>query len=153
MDKDNFLNTIGLSEEEQKEVLENDLPQTVFGAPKSRELGKGYVMIFNDTLQNKELSFVATGLLAYMLSLPKRWVFRKKQLYQVKTKEGRTAVDKAFNELIKAGHIIKVPHITRSGKGQFKTANIQYAVYEISIYDPVFNKVYGNDLEKLKINK
>ena len=63
-----------------------------------------YTPIFNDALQNTELSFRARGLLVYILSLPLDWVPRKSQIMK-KNNYKRTKFDAIWNELKKAGYI------------------------------------------------
>lgn len=63
-----------------------------------------YTPIFNDALQNTELSFRARGLLVYILSLPLDWVPVKSQIMK-KNNYKRTKFDAIWNELKKAGYI------------------------------------------------
>jgi len=66
-----------------------------------------YVMTNRDSIQDKKLSWQATGLLTYLLSLPLDWVIRKDELCNHK-KNGRDATRTAFNELIKNKYILEV---------------------------------------------
>lgn len=86
-----------------------------------------FAQIPNSALQNRELSFRARGLLAFILSMPDEFVTRKYALYKFSEKEGRDAVIKAFDELIEQGYIIGVPMIDTKSK-RFK--GINYIVYE-----------------------
>lgn len=67
-----------------------------------------YVMLNRETvIQNKELSFRARGLLAYMLNRPQGWKFNIKHLSsdKVTTKEGREAIQTAMKELRQHGYV------------------------------------------------
>ena len=72
---------------------------------RSSKSGKNrYTPIFNDLLQNTELSFRARGLLVYILSLPLDWVPVKSQIMK-KNNYKRTKFDAIWNELKEAGYI------------------------------------------------
>ena len=66
--------------------------------------------------QDKRLSFQATGLLTYLLSLPSDWVIKRDELCNHKT-NGRDATRTAFDELLQYKYIyrvkIKVANLTR----------------------------------------
>ena len=66
-----------------------------------------YVMTNRDSIQDKKLSWQATGLLTYLLSLPLDWVIRKDELCNHK-KNGRDVTRSAFDELIKNKYILEV---------------------------------------------
>lgn len=86
-----------------------------------------YVQIHNDALQNPELSLKAKGLLGYLMSLPEDWKIFKTEL-QKHFKDGRTAVENAWKELVEAGYAIQIDK--RDEKGKF--------VYEYYVTDVPF---------------
>lgn len=63
-----------------------------------------YTVIDNVPLRDKTLSFRATGLLCYLLSLPDDWKISGKQLSSAKT-DGRDSVFAALKELEVAGYV------------------------------------------------
>ena len=67
---------------------------------------KGYAVISNKPLQNKELSWEARGLLAYLLSKPDDWMVRNYDLYK-QSPAGRTKVDRILRELKEHGHLVR----------------------------------------------
>jgi len=69
-----------------------------------RHLTANYTVIDNAVLQDEGLSWKATGLLAYLLSLPTDWSVNLTDLTRRKT-DGRTATENAFAELRTAGYI------------------------------------------------
>lgn len=62
--------------------------------------------IWNDAIRDKRLSFRATGLLCYLLSLPPNWKPHQAHIIEQKT-EGRDAVFTAWKELQELGYIVK----------------------------------------------
>lgn len=52
------------------------------------------------------MSLRAIGLLNYILHLPADWTITKSNLYKSLAKDGRTAIDGAWNELVEAGYIL-----------------------------------------------
>lgn len=67
---------------------------------------RNFTIIDNDLLRDQTLSFRATGLLAYMLSMPPGWEPTGRELGEVKT-EGRDAVFKALREIEIAGYLVR----------------------------------------------
>lgn len=122
----------------KKEEQLSKKEQTIFKAPKK----KNFTMINNEILYDGRLSFRATGLLAYLLSLPETWTIHKYYLDKTKT-EGRGATLKAFQELIDTGYVIQIESIKRGEGGKFKSKGFQYLVYEVSIYSSQFESIYG----------
>lgn len=62
-----------------------------------------YTSIPNKILTDKNLSFKARGLLCYMLSLPDNWEFNIDHLVTLSEKDGKTAIQSAFQELAAKG--------------------------------------------------
>jgi hypothetical protein len=75
-----------------------------------------FVQIDKRPLQNKELSWKAKGILAYILSLPDNWQLYLNELKEHAT-DGRDSTASGFKELIEAGYIVK-SRIRKAG--QFK---------------------------------
>ena len=69
-----------------------------------RHYTKNFTTMNNEAIQNKGLSFKATGILAYLMSLPPNWNISGKQVSKVK-KDGRDAVYSGLKELSDAGYI------------------------------------------------
>ena len=68
------------------------------------ERNKGYTVMSNHHLRNKELSLKAKGLLSQMLSLPEDWDYTLAGLSQI-NRESIDAIRTAIWELEKAGYI------------------------------------------------
>ena len=68
------------------------------------ERNKGYTVMSNHHLRNKELTLKAKGLLAQMLSLPEDWDYTLAGLSQI-NREKIDAIREAIKELEKAGYI------------------------------------------------
>lgn len=75
-----------------------------------------FAVIPNAALQDSNLSYEATGLLAMMLSLPDDWEIHKTWLQQQKVKCGRDKLTSMMNELIESGYVRKVVKQTEDGK-------------------------------------
>lgn len=69
-----------------------------------RHLSTNYTVIDNVALQDRGLSWQATGMLAYLLSLPTDWKVNLTDLARRKT-DGRTATENTFRELRAAGYV------------------------------------------------
>lgn len=74
-----------------------------------------YTAIDNEALRDPSLSWRATGLLAYLLSLPEGWTIRGSDLANRKT-DGRTAVQTTMAELEAAGYLSRVKFQDASGR-------------------------------------
>ena len=68
------------------------------------ERNKGYTVMSNHHLRNKELSLKAKGLLSQMLSLPEDWDYTLKGLSLI-NREKIDAIREAIRELERAGYI------------------------------------------------
>ena len=65
-----------------------------------------FTCIENDTIKDPDLSWKATGLLVYLLSLPADWSVNNSDLQQRKI-DGVGAVKSAMKELQRAGYVIR----------------------------------------------
>ena len=89
------------------------------------EKNKGYTVMSNHHLRNKELTLKAKGLLSQMLSLPENWDYTLAGLSHI-NKESIDAIRTAVLELEKAGYIKRSQGRDKKGK---MTA-ITYTIYE-----------------------
>jgi hypothetical protein len=85
--------------------------------------GKGHESIRREALQDTRLSFKATGILAYLLSLPDNWRTDAERLSQAKNshgkaKEGREAMRAGLRELEDAGYLVRRKF--QDGQGQWR---------------------------------
>ena len=70
------------------------------------ERNKGYTVMSNHHLRNKELSLKAKGLLSQMLSLPEDWDYTLKGLSLI-NREKIDAIREAIRELERTGYIVR----------------------------------------------
>ncbi len=89
------------------------------------ERNKGYTVMSNHHLRNKELTLKAKGLLSQMLSLPEDWDYTLAGLSLI-NRESIDAIRTAIWELEKAGYITR--RQGRDEKG--KMTAIEYTIYE-----------------------
>ena len=89
------------------------------------ELNKGYTVMSNHHLRNKELSLKAKGLLSQMLSLPEDWDYTLKGLSLI-NREKIDAIREAIKELERAGYIVRSRE--RDEKGRLRGAD--YVIFE-----------------------
>ena len=89
------------------------------------ERNRGYTVMSNHHLRNKELSLKAKGLLSQMLSLPEDWDYTLAGLSFI-NRESIDAIRTAVWELEKAGYITR--RQGRDEKG--KMTAIEYTIYE-----------------------
>lgn len=85
-------------------LLERMEQQTIFRSHRTE--WDRFTPILNDTIRDAKMSFRATGLLIYLLSLPPNWKASQSHISTVKT-EGRDAVVSAWNELRDLGYLHK----------------------------------------------
>ena len=83
------------------------------------ERNKGYTVMSNHHLRNKELSLKAKGLLSQMLSLPEDWDYTLKGLSLI-NREKIDAIREAIKELERAGYIVRSRE--RDEKGRLRGA-------------------------------
>ena len=89
------------------------------------EKNKGYTVMSNHHLRNKELSLKAKGLLSQMLSLPEDWDYTLKGLSLI-NREKIDAIREAIKELERAGYIVRSRE--RDEKGRLRGAD--YVIFE-----------------------
>ena len=89
------------------------------------ERNKGYTVMSNHHLRNKELSLKAKGLLSQMLSLPEDWDYTLAGLSFI-NREKIDAIREAVRELERAGYIKRSRE--RDSKGRLRGAD--YVIYE-----------------------
>ena len=89
------------------------------------ERNRGYTVMSNHHLRNKELTLKAKGLLSQMLSLPEDWDYTLAGLSHI-NRESIDAIRTAVWELEKAGYITR--RQGRDEKG--KMTAIEYTIYE-----------------------
>ena len=89
------------------------------------ERNKGYTVMSNHHLRNKDLTLKAKGLLSQMLSLPEDWDYTLAGLSRI-NRESIDAIRTAIWELEKAGYITR--RQGRDEKG--KMTAIEYTIYE-----------------------
>ena len=89
------------------------------------ERNKGYTVMSNHHLRNKELSLKAKGLLSQMLSLPDDWDYTLKGLSFI-NREKIDAIREAIKELERAGYIVRSRE--RDEKGRLRGAD--YVIFE-----------------------
>ena len=117
------------------------------------EKNRGYTVMSNHHLRNKELTLKAKGLLSQMLSLPENWDYTLAGLSHI-NKESIDAIRTAVLELEKAGYITRTQG--RDEKG--KMTAITYTIYEQPISPVLDQPVLENPtsdkpiLEKPKVD-
>ena len=89
------------------------------------ERNKGYTVMSNHHLRNKDLSLKAKGLLSQMLSLPEDWDYTLKGLSLI-NREQIDAIRAAIRELEQAGYIVRSRE--RDSQGRLRVAD--YVIYE-----------------------
>ena len=89
------------------------------------EKSKGYTVMSNHHLRNRELSLKAKGLLSQMLSLPEDWDYTLAGLSLI-NREKIDAIREAVRELERAGYIVRSRE--RDEKGRLRGA--EYVIYE-----------------------
>ena len=89
------------------------------------EKNRGYTVMSNHHLRNKDLSLKAKGLLSQMLSLPENWDYTLKGLSLI-NREKIEAIREAIRELERAGYIVRSRE--RHEKGRLRGTD--YIIYE-----------------------
>ncbi|MDL2295185.1 helix-turn-helix domain-containing protein [Ruminococcaceae bacterium OttesenSCG-928-D13] len=89
------------------------------------EKNKGYTVMSNHHLRNKELTLKAKGLLSQILSLPEEWDYTLAGLSHI-NREKIDAIREAVRELERAGYIQRSRE--RDDKGRLRGAD--YVIYE-----------------------
>ena len=96
------------------------------------ERNKGYTVMSNHHLRNKELSLKAKGLLSQMLSLPEDWDYTLAGLSFI-NREKIDAIREAVKELERAGYIVRSSE--RDEKGRLRGTD--YVIFEQPQTPPV----------------
>ena len=89
------------------------------------ERNKGYTVMSNHHLRNKELSLKAKGLMSQMLSLPEDWDYTLKGLSLI-NREQIDAIRAAIRELEQAGYIVR----SRERDSQGRLRGADYVIYD-----------------------
>ena len=89
------------------------------------EKNKGYTVMSNHHLRNRDLTLKAKGLLSQMLSLPEDWDYTLAGLSLI-NREKIDAIREAVRELERAGYIVRSRE--RDEKGRLRGA--EYVIYE-----------------------
>jgi len=110
------------------------------------ERNKGYTVMSNHHLRNKELSLKAKGLLSQMLSLPEDWDYTLKGLSLI-NREKIDAIREAIKELERAGYIVRSRE--RDEKGRLRGAD--YVIFEqpqppMPDFWSAWDNVYSNSI-------
>lgn len=92
---------------------------------KAKNSENPYAQIAKSALQDNVLSWKATGLLSYILSLPDDWEVSVADLINRKT-DGKASTRSGLGELITKGYVLRESH--RNEKGTF--IRHDYVVYE-----------------------
>ena len=100
------------------------------------ERNKGYTVMSNHHLRNKELSLKAKGLLSQMLSLPEDWDYTLAGLSFI-NREKIDAIREAVKELERAGYIVRSRE--RDEKGRLRGAD--YVIFEQPQTPPLHWKI------------
>lgn len=97
---------------------------------------KGFTIVSNKMLQDKNLSHKAKGLMAQMYSYPDDWDFSIMGLAK-QSKEGKDSIMATLQELEKTGYLVRTP--IKSEKGLFY--DVQYDLYPepVSVYPDADN--------------
>jgi hypothetical protein len=95
---------------------------------------KGFTQISNTTLQDKKLSFMAKGLLNYLLSKPDNWKPNIKDLVK-HGNESRRAILSAYRELQENGYM----KIERIRGENYKISQVEYTIFEESQDENFYN--------------
>lgn len=93
--------------------------------------GTNFTMISNTGLNDKNISWKAKGLLAYMLSLPDDWQFYETELIN-HTTDGRDSTRTALKELEENGYLVRQQKRNEGGK----FAQVDWMVYD----EPAFEE-------------
>jgi hypothetical protein len=115
--------------------MSEEEPRTIVRSAKTC----GYAQIDNRALQDERLSWKATGLLAYLLSLPDDWKIKSADLVKRKT-EGRDAVRSAMRELEAAGYMRR-----EVGNGEGGRLETTWMVSECGMADAGLSGPGGSD--------
>jgi hypothetical protein len=114
---------------------------------KNRSKKDNYTILDNKEIHNKNLSFKATGLYAYLVSLPDDWKIKVEDLKNRK-KDGRDAINAAILELIKEGYLYREK--ARNEKGQLR--GYVYEFYEYPEENPYHKRTQPTTENPVSVN-
>lgn len=83
---------------------------------RKRKRTANFVQISNIPIQDSSLSWEARGMLTYLMSLPEDWEISQADLVNRCRQAKRSKTSRIFNELIKAGYIVKERERQEAGK-------------------------------------
>jgi len=106
--------------------VDSNMEVTIHKATHSRDCA--YVMINRNSVQDKNLSWKAKGLLAYVLSLPDDWDIRLSELAN-HSPDGLVCLTNTIVELEENGYIIRKRFRSKDGK----FSRYKFYVYEIPV--------------------
>ena len=101
---------------------------------------KPFVQIDKKTVEDKNLSWKARGLLIFLLSRPDNWKIYLKQLEKESKKDGRDSLRSGLKELEERGYLVKEQLKDKKGRFQgyrylvFETLELGKAILGKSIY-------------------
>lgn len=110
------------------------------------EKSGNYVVMNRAALQDKELSWKAKGLMAYMLSMPDDWTFYMDELMKHST-DGKASFRSGFKELTDRGYVKRYP--VRKGN---RITHWETVVYENPLLTD-FQEVENQEVENEEVGK
>ena len=123
------------------------------------EKNKGYTVMSNHHLRNKELTLKAKGLLSQMLSLPENWDYTLAGLSHI-NKESIDAIRTAVLELEKAGYIERSQGRDEKGKMTAYDKDYKYMIIKYAADGSIrllskfpINKIMIEDDEKERLEE
>src|SRR5699024_1182503 len=99
----------------------------------------------------KELSLQAIGLLVNLQSYPETWVISKSELYKRYSKNGKTSVANAWNELVENNFIVQFHK--REGKTNQYVYYFSLTPFTENDIKEIYNKSTTNSKSKYKLKK
>lgn len=99
-----------------------------------KRLSAGWTGMPNETIRDRSISFRATGLLAFLLSMDDGWSMDSRIVAARKGREGRDAVRTAMKELRAAGYV-KLENARSPDTGQFQT---EIVVSDVPMFTGLF---------------
>lgn len=113
------------------------------GVIKINKKEKPYSLIYNEVLRDKNLSWQAKGLYAYLASNSDEWKIKKSGLESIST-NGYDSMNRAFLELVNRGYIVEDGYDRKDGKFQ----GVNYIFNEVIPNSEKHNSVNSPNREK-----